>query len=183
MKSFPYRRIVVVGTTSSGKSTLAKSLADKFDLNFIELDALHWEPNWHEAPDNVFRERVDGATYAERWIVAGNYQIVREIVWSRAEAAIWLDYSLPRVFWQLTIRTFRRALLHEELWNGNREKLWWHFKLWSDESLYHWLFKTYWRRKREYPQLFADPRYAHLTVIRFGSPREANEWMIDLPER
>ncbi|MFZ1043888.1 MAG: hypothetical protein WCA79_09030 [Anaerolineales bacterium] len=109
--------------------------------------------------------------------MAGNYLRVRDIVWPRAEAVIWLDYSFPRVFWQLTVRTFRRGVLQEELWNGNRENIWWHFKLWSDESLYRWLVKTYWKHKREYPQLFAEPRYAHLTVIRFGSPHEANEWL------
>jgi adenylate kinase family enzyme len=177
MKSFPYKRMVVVGTTSSGKSTLAKRLADQFALSFIELDALHWEPNWHEAPDDVFRRRVDETTHAERWVVAGNYHVVRDIIWPRAEAVIWLDYSFPRVFWQLTARTFRRGVLQEEFVNGNREKLWWHFKLWSEESLYHWLFKTYWRRKREYPLLFAEPENVHLKIIQLKSPKETNEWL------
>ncbi|MBK7448180.1 MAG: hypothetical protein IPJ47_01655 [Anaerolineales bacterium] len=40
MNPFPYKRVVVIGTTSSGKSTLAKQLADLFALEFIELDAL-----------------------------------------------------------------------------------------------------------------------------------------------
>ena len=177
MKSFPFKHIVIIGTTSSGKSALAKQMADQFAQDFIELDSLHWESNWHEALDEVFRARVDEATRAGCWVVAGNYHQVRDIIWSRAEAGIWLDYSFLRIFWQLTVRTFRRGILQEALWNGNREKLWWHFKLWSDESLYRGLFKTYWRRKREYLQLFADPRYAHLTVIRFGSPREADAWL------
>ncbi|HEY9151785.1 MAG TPA: hypothetical protein VIN60_02785 [Anaerolineales bacterium] len=177
MNSFPFKRIVIVGTTSSGKSTLAKRSAEQFALDFIELDALHWEPNWHEAPDDVFRVRADEATRAERWVVAGNYHQVRDIVWSRAEAVIWLDYSFPRVFWQLTVRTFRRGILQEELWNGNREKLWWHFKLWSDESLYRWLFKTYWKRKREYPMLFAQSENAHLKIVRMKSPKETEEWL------
>ena len=115
MESFPFKRVVVIGTTSSGKSTLAKRVADQFALDFIELDALHWEPNWREAPDEVFRARAEEATRAERWVVAGNYLQVRDIVWSRAEAVLWLDYSFPRVFWQLTVRTFRRGVLQEEL--------------------------------------------------------------------
>ena len=55
---FPNKRIVVVGTTSSGKSTLASQLAQKIGGDFIELDALHWEPNWVEAPEEIFRQRV-----------------------------------------------------------------------------------------------------------------------------
>jgi adenylate kinase family enzyme len=46
LSNFPYKRIVVIGTTSSGKSTLAKQLAEKIGGDYIELDALYWEPNW-----------------------------------------------------------------------------------------------------------------------------------------
>ena len=57
MSAFPYKRVVVIGVTSSGKSTLAETLARRFDMDFIELDALHWEPNWQEASLEVFRDR------------------------------------------------------------------------------------------------------------------------------
>jgi len=174
---YHFKRIIVIGSTSSGKSTLAQLLSGRLGVDFIELDALHWERNWTEAPDEVFRARVEAATRPAGWVVAGNYHQVRDIIWPRAEAVVWLDYGLPLIFWRLTYRTFKRSLTREELWNGNRESLWTHFKLWSDESLFHWLFKTYWRRKREYPLLFAEPGHLHLTVLRFQSPREAADWL------
>jgi len=180
MSPFPYKRIVVIGTTSSGKSTLAEGLAKRFALQFIDLDALYWEPDWQEAPLEVFRERVETAIQAPAWIVAGNYHSVRDLVWSQAEAVIWLDYSLPRIFWQLTRRTFLRWWKQELLWGTNRENLWMHFKLWSDESLFHWLFKTYWRRKREFPVLLALPEHRHLNVIQFKSPKETDEWLASI---
>ncbi|HSG42875.1 MAG TPA: hypothetical protein VLA72_06955, partial [Anaerolineales bacterium] len=165
---------------SSGKSTLAKQLADKFSYDFIELDALNWEPNWTPAPQEIFKESVDKATQAEKWVVAGNYTKVRPIIWSKAELVIWLDYSLLRILWQLTRRTFSRWWNHELLWGTNYENLWIHFKLWSDESLFHWLFKTYWRRKREYPMLLAMPEHQHLELIQFKYPRETSEWLNSL---
>lgn len=177
MSSFPYKRLVVIGSTSSGKSTLAKKIAKRFDLNFIELDALHWEPNWQEAPLDVFRERVTKATQAEKWIVAGNYSLVRDLVWTKAEAVIWLDYPFFLVLRQLTRRTFRRWWTQEILWGKNIEPFWAHFKLWSKDSLFHWLFKTYWRRKRETPQLLSLPEHQHLKLIRFKHPREVDEWL------
>ena len=176
MTNFLYKRMVIIGSTSSGTSTLAEQLANRFGFHFIDLDALHWEPNWQEAPLEVFRERVSFATQAPAWVLAGNYHIVRDLIWPQAEAIIWLDYSLPRIFWQLTRRTFTRWWKNELLWGTNYENLWMHFKLWSDESLFHWLFKTYWRRKREYPILFAMPEYQHLKLIRFGHPRETDAW-------
>ena len=177
MSSFPYKRVVVVGVTSSGKSTLAEQLAKRFDLDFVELDALNWEPNWQAATLEVFRARVEKATKAEKWIVAGNYHVVRDLIWPKAEAVIWLDYPLLTVLGQLTRRTFTRWWTQELLWGTNREPLWNHFKLWSNESLYNWLFKTYWRRKREYPMLFSQPEHKHLKVIRFAHPRETEAWL------
>lgn len=169
--------------TSSGKSTLAETIAGRFGLNYIELDALHWEPNWQGAPLDVFRARVEKAVQqSERWIVAGNYHVVRDIIWPKAEAVIWLDYSLGRVLWQLTRRNFKRWWTQELLWGTNREPLWTHFKLWSQESLYHWLFKTYWRRRCEYPLLLSQPEHQHLRLIRFKHPQETQTWLEGFPK-
>jgi adenylate kinase family enzyme len=178
--NFPYKKLIIVGTTSSGKSTLAELLAIKLKLKFVELDALYWQPNWVGTPDDEFAAKVDEATSGERWVIAGNYSRTRPITWPRAEAVIWLDYSFPVVFWRLFTRTIRRGITQEELWNGNRERFWWHLKLWSDESLFHWLFKTYWRRKRQYLQLFAMREHEHLKVIHFQKPQETERWLAKL---
>lgn len=177
MSTFPYKRIVVVGVTSSGKSTLAETLAKRFDMNFIELDALHWEPGWQEAGPEVFRSRVENAIKAEKWAIAGNYREVRNITWPQAEAVIWLDYPFLIILAQLTRRTFRRWWKHELLWGTNYESLRTHFKIWSEESLFHWLFRTYWRRKREYTILLSQSENQHLKVIRLRHPRETVKWL------
>lgn len=180
MPSFPYQRVSVIGVTSSGKSTLAEKLAQRFDLDYIELDALNWEPNWQAAPLEVFRARVENATQSKKWITAGNYHVVRDLIWPRAEAVIWLDYSLGRALWQLTRRSLKRWWTRELLWGTNYEPIWIHLKFWSTDSLYHWLFKTYWRRKREYPRLFSQPEHQHLRLIRFRTPGETEEWLKSL---
>ena len=180
MSPFPYKRVVVIGVTSSGKSTLAETLAWRFQMEFIELDALHWEPNWQEAPMDVFRVRVEKAIQAERWSVAGNYHMVRDLIWPKAEAIIWLDYPFLTVFWRLTRRTFKRWWTQEVLWGTNIEPFLGHFKLWSQDSLFHWLFKTYWRRKREIPILLSEPVNQHLKLIRFQHPKETKKWLEEL---
>src|SRR5687768_1581665 len=114
-------RINVTGTTGSGKTTMARNLALKLGVPHVELDALHWDPNWTEASNEVFRERTSTALSCDEWVVDGNYSAVRDIVWSRANLIVWLDYSLPVILAQLWRRSMRRLLSQEELWNGNRE--------------------------------------------------------------
>ena len=167
----------MIGATGSGKSTFAHRLARSLDVAFVELDALFWESHWTPTPPDIFRARAEEATCATAWVVAGNYHHVRDIVWPRAEAIVWLDYPLPLVFWRLTVRTVRRAVTREVLWSGNRENLGEHLMLWSERSLYHWLLKTYWRYKREYPRLFARPEHAHIEIVRFRTPRETERWL------
>ncbi len=161
---------------------MARRLAERLHVPHIELDALHWGPNWTEEPDEVFRERtlnrLDGS---DSWTVDGNYSRVRDIVWSRADTVVWLDFSLPLILWRLTRRTFSRAILNEEIWHGNKESLRTHF--FTRDSMYWWVLTTYKRRRREYPVLFGDPQYSHVTKIRLRSAREANRWFASIPER
>jgi adenylate kinase family enzyme len=172
----PGRRIVVVGTSGSGKTTMARRLGERLGVPHIELDELHLGPNWAEVPDELFRERtlraLDGR---EGWTVDGNYSQVRDIVWPRADTVVWLDYSLPLMLWRLTRRTFGRAILKEEVWHGNKESLRTH--LFTKDSLYWWVLTTYKVRRKEYPVLLQNPEYAHLIKIRLRSAREANRWL------
>jgi adenylate kinase family enzyme len=169
------RRINVVGTTGSGKTTLAGQLAQRLGYPHIELDALHWEPNWAEAPLEVFRQRTADALSDDCWVVDGNYSKVRDIVWTRADTVVWLDYSLPLILWRLLHRGVRRAATQEELWGGNRET--WRGLFFSRDSLFLWALQTYRRRRREYPELLERPEHAHLRLIHLHSPRKTTTWL------
>jgi adenylate kinase family enzyme len=173
-------RVVVVGATGAGKSALAQRLASRLGAPYVELDALFWDAGWTPADPDVFRARVEHATARPRWVVAGNYGRVRDLLWPRADTIVWLDYTFPLVLRRLTARTVRRAVSREVLWNGNREYLWEHCRLWSEKSLFHWLVKTYWAYRRELPVLFAQPGHAHLQIARLRRPRETEAWLAGL---
>jgi adenylate kinase family enzyme len=169
------QRIVVVGTTGSGKTTLAGQLSERLDSPHIELDELNWGPNWTMRPDDVFRTAVDEATSGDRWVLDGNYSRMRDIVWSRADTIVWLDYPLLLILWRLWWRTLRRWYRREILWNNNRERLWEHFS--SRNSLFLWALSTYKRRKRDYSNLLGGSEYSHLTVFHFHWPSQTNRWL------
>ena len=168
------RRINVVGTTGSGKTTTARQLAERLGIPHVEMDALNWGPNWTEAGRDLLRERTAQTLVGEAWVVDGNYSSVRDIVWGRADTIVWLDYTLLVTMTQLTRRTVRRVVTKEEMWSGNRER-WTNF--FTRDSILWWALTTYRRRRRQYPVLLAQPEYAHLAVVHLRSPRAARKWL------
>ena len=168
------RRISVVGTLGSGKTTFARRASGIVNAPHIELDGLHWEPNWVEVPNNIFRERVSQSLQGDSLVADGNYHQVRDIVWNRANSVVWLDYPFSIIMGRLAKRTLRRILTREKLWNGNQE----HFRnVFSKDSVFLWAIKTYRRRRRQYPELLNRPENVHLRLVRLRSPKESSEFL------
>lgn len=76
------RRIIIVGQTCAGKSTLGERLAVVLDAPFVELDALHWKPNWVGSSDEGLGPLIAAATAGDTWITSGDYhRVTRTITW------------------------------------------------------------------------------------------------------
>jgi adenylate kinase family enzyme len=166
-------RIVVVGTPGSGKTTMAARIATALDLPFIELDRLHWGPNWlalsETDPDEFFR-RVREAMSADAWVSDGNYGMVRDLIWPRATHLVWLDYSRAVVMYRVIKRSIARALDQKELWAGNRES--WRRMLRPSHPI-RFAWRTWRERRSRFEHLLSDAQYGHLVVVRLRRPREA----------
>jgi len=173
------RRIAVVGTSGSGKTTFARRAAEHLGVPHVELDAIFWGPGWTQTPVDEFRARTAVALAGDAWTTDGNYGKVRDIIWSRADTVVWLDYSLPLVMWRVLTRTLRRIITREELWSGNRETL--REAVLSNDSIILYSLRTYRQRKRQFQDLFHDPGYAHLHLVHLRSPRAARRWLEQLP--
>ncbi|HLZ48587.1 MAG TPA: adenylate kinase [Candidatus Limnocylindria bacterium] len=169
------RRVVVGGGSSAGKTTFSRELAARMGVPLVELDSLFHGPDWTPTPTDIFRQRVLDATPGEAWVIDGNYSIIRDITWGRADTLVWLDPSAPRILWRLFKRTNRRILSREELWNGNRETF--RNAYLSLDSLYLWVFRSHWKRRRTWPEILKRPEYRHLTVHHFRTPGEADRWL------
>ncbi|RVU43126.1 adenylate kinase [Lujinxingia sediminis] len=175
----PYDRYVVVGTSGSGKSTLANRLAWQTSNRHVELDRLHWLPGWQERPWDVFCEDVAAATAGERWVADGNYSVVRDVVWGRAEAVVWLDLPFRQVMSQIVVRTLRRGVTGEVVCNGNVESLARGFM--SRESIILWAAKTWKKHRVRNERLLMgqrEPAWQHLDVfrVRSGDLRDVEIW-------
>ncbi len=167
------QRIVIIGSTGSGKSTLARAISTKLGIPQIELDDLHWSPGWIEIPDSEFRALVARDTAQAGWVVSGNYSVVRDIVWERANTIVWLNYSFLTTAKQLIGRTFRRSRTGEPCCNGNRET--WARQL-SRDSILLWLLKSYGRNRRSFPAALAQYE-AGRTVLIHRTAADTQRWL------
>jgi len=173
--SLNLERIVVVGSSCSGKTTYARRLAEILGHPYIELDALNWLPDWVERPHEDFRVLVSGAVSPERWVVDGNYGRVRQVIWPRATCIVWLNYGFFTVLGRAVRRTLRRSLTGEELYSGNRETLRRSFL--ARDSILLWVITTFRRRRRSFAELRATNAFNHLRWVEFRKPREAEQFL------
>lgn len=167
-------RVAVVGTSCTGKTTLARALSRALDSPYTELDALYWGPNWQRRPSEEFRADIEAAVAAPRWVLDGNYSAMRGLIWGRATALIWLNYPFSLIFSRALARTFRRLVTRERLFAGNRESL---RDIVDPEWIPWWVLRTYRQRRREYPTLFRRPEFAHLQVLEFCHPEESRAFL------
>lgn len=169
-------RIVVIGSSGAGKTTLARRIAVRLGIAQIELDALNWGPGWRnlsvEAPE-VFLGRVKDASAARAWVSDGNYGSARPILFDRATDVIWLDYSRAVVMRRVIWRSIRGALERGELWpgTGNRETVW----RWLDpEHPIRWAWSTHARRRASFAALFEAFGSGPMRLHRLRTPSEAD---------
>ena len=168
-------RIAVVGSPGSGKSTVAKALSSRLGIPHLELDSVFHQPGWQALPTDEFQGVVRTFTGRPAWVVDGNYRHVRDLVWPRATAAIWLNYPFLTIFRRIFWRTVRRAVRGVELYAGNRESL--RKSFFSRESILWWMISTYARRRREFNALRAENLFPQLTWLEFRRPRQAEEFL------
>ncbi len=131
------RRIIIMGPSNAGKSTLAASLSDRLNVDVIHLDQLRFQPDtdWVFRSDAEFKQLHDDAVARDSWIIEGNYSAHLQPRLSRATGAILLSSnSIFRLFRYLNRTMIRRNRRIGAL-EGGKDSLKWEMVDWI-------LFKT-----------------------------------------
>lgn len=169
------QRVVVIGATGSGKTTFAKKLAQCLSCDHYQIDELRFLANWETRTWEELRGILAGIIDRPAWVMDGNYSKVRDLTWGNADTVIWLNYSFPVAFSRLVKRTMRRIITREELFGGCVETF--QSQFFSKDSLFLWFFQTYWKRRKEYPQVFQQPKFKHIDFITVRSPQGAKKFL------
>lgn len=101
-------KIVIIGSPGAGKSTLARKLGRKLQIQVIHLDRLFWYPGWKEKPRNtrigILQERVS----RRQWIIEGTYLNSSEPRLEAADTIIFLDIPFYLCLQRIIKQHFKR---------------------------------------------------------------------------
>ncbi len=156
---------------------MASQLALRLQVPRLELDSIRHQADWKELPDDEFALKTEAFVSQDGWVVDGNYfaHVTERVVWPAADTVVWLDLPKSLVMRQVTLRTLKRGILRQELWNGNRERLSNAFRLDPLKSMIVWSWTSYQPVQDRYDQAMSDPKWEHLTFIRLRSQREERQ--------
>jgi adenylate kinase family enzyme len=168
------RRIMIIGGSGTGKSTLARDMGERLGLPVIHLDRHYWSPGWVKPETADWRRRVAELAAGEAWVMDGNYSSTFDLRVPRAHAVVWLD--LPRrVYFP---RAIRRLVFHcgrerADIGPGCPERL-------DLDFLLRWVW-TYPTRSRPGALRLIAEIAASTRVVVLRKPREVAAFAAGLP--
>ncbi|MFP7735919.1 topology modulation protein [Priestia aryabhattai] len=146
------KRVLVMGVSPGvGKSTFAKKLGRKLDIEVYHLDSLYWQPGWIERDSDNFRELQEHIVRKDSWIIDGNYSNSYDFRVKHADTIIYLELPLIVCLY----RVIKRRIIYagktrEDMAKGCPEKVDWPFLA--------FILTTYRKRQKEMKNRFEKLR-------------------------
>ena len=153
-------KMAVIGYSGSGKSTLARKLGQKYGVDVLHLDAVHWLPGWQtrsrEEKTSIVGEFLD--TH-EGWVIDGTYSKLHfDRRMAEADEIIFMNFNRFACLWRVIKRYHTyKGRTREDMGEGCNEKIDWDFVKWV-------LFEG---RTKKAKQKFADvvERYGNKVIV------------------
>ncbi len=99
------QRIMVIGASGGGKSTLAGRLANGLGLPLHHLDSIHWQAGWIEMDRRQRDQRFLEIYSQDQWVIDGSYSSTWRQRAARADVVLWL--RIPA--WKRVLRVLLRS--------------------------------------------------------------------------
>jgi adenylate kinase family enzyme len=162
-------RVVVLGSSGSGKTMLAEALGRRTGLPIVYLDLIFWRAGWKRAPQHESLRALEARLAEDRWIVEGDFLGAGDTRFERADTVVFLDFPrrtcIRRVLWRL-VRDRRRS--RPDLPEGCREAI--------DPELLRWVW-TYRRDTRPRVLEILQRLDSHVRVHQLQSPVEVRRFL------
>lgn len=180
------KKINVIGTSASGKSTFSKILAENLGLEYIELDDLFWKDNWQESTDVELIQKMNHSVHKANhdlckngYVIDGCYTRFRASVWREIDTVIWINLPFHVNLYQSLKRTFSRLITQEKIWlnSNNTESL---KMIFSRDSIIVWMLQTYFKNQKKYVSWMSDPQYSHIQFICLRSRKQVKQFLVEI---
>lgn len=103
------KKIIVLGRTASGKTTLANKLGRVLNIPVYHLDKIFWKDNGDHLHQAEFIEKVNEIMEKSSWIIDGDNPRSKTLDTriTNADTIILYDLPLPHILWRQTKRFFK----------------------------------------------------------------------------
>lgn len=98
------KRVLVLGCSGSGKTTISHILAAQTGLPVIHLDWHYWRPGWTEPPKEEWRAQVAELVRRPEWVMEGNFGGTLPERLAVADTAIVFDLPTHLCLWRVLKR-------------------------------------------------------------------------------
>ncbi len=98
-------RVLVIGCSGGGKSTLSRKLSGRLDLPYVSMDReFYWLPGWIKRPKGEERAMIAARVAEDRWIMDGSGASTFDLRLPRTDLVIWVRVPRRICFWGLAYR-------------------------------------------------------------------------------
>lgn len=118
-------RILVIGCSGGGKSTLSQSIARRFGLTYVSIDRdVLWLPGWVQRGKPEQHRLLVAFSAGERWIMDGTNTSTFDIRVPRSDLVIWVRMPRWLCIWGILSRwIINRGGTRPEMAPGCPEKI------------------------------------------------------------
>ena len=102
-----HKKILIIGSAGSGKTTLSKKLNKKLSLPIIHLDKYYWRSNWQCVSNDEWEKIIEKFSNQKTWIMDGNYSKTIATRLQYADVVIFLDIPRYICLLRVILRRFK----------------------------------------------------------------------------
>ncbi len=125
------KRVLILGSAGSGKSTMAKWLGEMLDIEVIHLDSYFWNPGWTETPKEEWQIKLSELLEKDNWVMDGNWPDSLEKRIKFADTIVFIDLPRAICLWRVVKRYFKyRNQTRPDMGEHCNEKIDWGFLVW-----------------------------------------------------
>jgi adenylate kinase family enzyme len=131
-------RVLVIGCSGGGKSTLSQKIGSRFGLSYVSIDRdVLWLPGWKQRGKTEQRNIIAEKILGERWIMDGTNPSTFDIRLPRTDIVVWVRMPRLLCLWGAISRWLKWiGRTRPEMAPGCPEKIDWEFLqfIWTFEE-------------------------------------------------